>query len=360
MKSSLEVVFVHLGTKIPEHLSLNMKRLVKLFPDIPVTLVTDQEYSEREFSNLFSIWRYYPDSNLDVLNAGRDTSYRSGFWRTSIERFFAISQFHQDRAGVKLLHIESDVLLLPNFPWSELGNLETLSWNPYNHQLDVAGLVFLPSLEQTENLVQAILREFRLNNSLNDMEILKRISSSQSPSSTYLPFNPASGVEKRVDSWTFSGVFDGACIGVWLTGQDPRNHFGTVIYHDNELVVSDKTVVNPAEYSYKMDTTGNIFMVNFAGDEIPLYNLHIHSKNAKLFGNNWKKELKRLVLLSSSEDVFSEIRIYVLWSLLKTVRTPQSFLRLILTQKKLYKFLLRFKSKHYLLYQKLRQRLNGL
>lgn len=360
MERPLEVVFVHLGTRIPEHLLLNMKRFIKLFPEIPVTLVTDQEYSEREFSKLLNIWRYSPDSNLDVLNAGRDISYRFGFWRTSIERFFAISKFHRERAGIMLLHVESDVLILPNFPWSELCSLETLSWNPYNSELDVAGLVLLPSWQHTENLVQAISREFVLDNTLNDMEILKRISSSQSPSNTYLRFSPAFEVEKEAEPATFPGVFDGACIGVWLTGQDPRNHFGTVIYHDNTLVERDGTVVNPAEYSYKTDTLGNIAMVNFAGVEIPLYNLHIHSKNVKLFGDNWKKELDRLILLSSNKNVLSEFKIDVLWSLLKTVRTPKSFFRLILTQKSFYNLLLGFKSNHYSLYQRLRQGFRGL
>ncbi len=343
MKPGIEAVFVHLGEKVPKYLILNIKRFIQLFPEIQVTLILDHHFPKLDLPQSLNIWIYESDSSLDLLDTGRDISYRSGFWRFSLERFFALSKYHSERTRVKLVHIESDVLLLPNFPWDKIGNLEVPAWNPYNDNLDVAGIVYLPTSLVTGQLSDMIWTTIKSNSSITDMQALKQISKAQNPKNRYLPFNPDRDSSKQLG---FDGIFDGACIGVWLTGQDPRNHFGSTIIHDLDLVERDHTVVDPSRFRYRVTPEGNVLVRGELGAEVPIFNLHIHSKNENLFSDNWKRELERFVILSDSKKIISEFNIRIFMELVAEARSPASVAKLVFTQKQMYKLLIYFKTKN--------------
>jgi len=341
MKPGIEVVFVHLGNKVPKYLILNIERFIQLFPEIQVTLILDHHFPKLDLPQSLNTWIYESNSTLDLLDSGRDISYRSGFWRFSLERFFALSKYHSERVRVKLIHIESDVLLLPNFPWDKIENLEEPAWNPYNENLDVAGVVYLPTWHVTNHLSDMIFAAIKSNSSVTDMQALNQISKAQIPRNRYLPFNPDLDPSNHLG---FDGIFDGACIGVWLTGQDPRNHFGSTIIHDIDLVERDHTVIDPSRFRYRVTPVGDVLVQGELGAEVPIFNLHIHSKNEKLFSNNWKQELERLIKLSESKKIISEFNFRIFLELVAEVRSPASLAKLVFTQKQMYKLLIYFKT----------------
>lgn len=348
MKPTIEAVFVHLGDRVPKYLVLNIERFIQLFPEIQVTLILDHHIPKLDLPRTLNIWIYESNSSLDLLDSGRDISYRSGFWRFSLERFFALSKYHSERIQMKIVHIESDVLLLPNFPWDKIEKLEEPAWNPYNENLDVAGVVYLPTGHVTNQLSDMIFAAIKSDTSITDMQALKQISKVQNPRNGYLPFSPDPDSSNQ---FGFDGIFDGACIGVWLTGQDPRNHFGSTIIHDINLVERDRTVINPSRFRYRVTPKGNVLVRGESGREVPIFNLHIHSKNEKLFSNNWKRELERFVILSDSKKIISVFNFRILMKLVAEVRTPTSLAKLFFTQKHMYKLLIYFKTKNPRMYR---------
>ena len=76
----------------------------------------------------------------------------------------------------------------------------------------------------------------------------------------------------------YNGIFDSAPIGMWLLGQDPRNHLGRIIRF-KELAES---YIQPqsTKYTFNLDAQT---LVTSTGTQI--FNLHVHSKEISYFNS---------------------------------------------------------------------------
>ena len=115
----MRLVLVHLGAAQAEHLWLNMKSILKRFPKIEITFISDRYHQQLPVDSRVSFFQYQrTEVDRTILtNLEHDSKFRSGFWHFTIERFLALEQYHQRFPWSKVLHIESDILLLPNFPF---------------------------------------------------------------------------------------------------------------------------------------------------------------------------------------------------------------------------------------------------
>lgn len=352
------LVFVHLGKKLPDHLLLNLERHVSLFPYVETTLITNSIIKKNSVPNSIKLWNYEKSSDSDFLNSNREINFRSGFWRYSLERFFALVHYHEQFPSKRILHIESDILLMPNFPWNKLSQLDSLTWNCYNDSLDVGALVLLPSLNHSQFLRDGILNQLALDPSINDMQALKRISTSKDFKVEYFPYSlDQDDPERNSKLDDFKGVFDGAPVGMWLVGQDPNNNFGKIVYHNSLLNQINQTYMNPVDYQYFMDHEGNLLLKDYSGKVLNLYNLHVHSKNLRIFGPNWRMELDRLVGKSSVSEPFSEFDLRSFLRLLSANFRPIDLCRFVLSHPKTYFLLLYFKGRLPSIYNKLKKML---
>ena len=79
----------------------------------------------------------------------------------------------------------------------------------------------------------------------------------------------------------FNGYFDGADIGIFLYGIDPRNERGKKVMR--RTIAGN--FLNVREIKFKWSESRNFPNVisEFHGLELPLYSIHIHSKNLVLF-----------------------------------------------------------------------------
>jgi hypothetical protein len=250
-----------------------------------------------------------------VFNA-HDQNFRRGFWRFSLERLFALEEFHRKNPGLRILHIESDVLLLPNFPWKELEMVDQILWNNYNVDRDVSALHYFPSYNLHRVFLDDVQIELKRNPKHTDMTVLAAVrdlhksiyslfpSLSQSQMQLRSPLNssPELLIAKISETRFFNGgIFDGAPFGMWLAGHDPRNNYGKALIHDSSPLSSGDSVIDPRNVGYEMDVEGNVFIKPLRGGEkLSLWNLHIHSKSLKLFSDNWTHELRRLVNLTEN------------------------------------------------------------
>lgn len=311
-------VFVHLGKSPVKHLWLNLQRHLKLFPDIEPFVVLDELVHLKQLPTGVKHYVFRRENaflNEDSFNA-HDQRFRRGFWRFSLERLFALEEFHREYPDFRILHIESDVLLLPNFPWKQLELVDQVLWNNYNVDRDVSALLFIPSYDLHCKFLDDIQHELKRDPKHTDMTVLAAVrdsyesnyslfpslSRSQMELKSVLNSSPEQLIAKISDTEFFKGgIFDGAPIGMWLAGHDPRNNYGRALIHDPSPLSSGDSIIDPRNVEYEMDAEGNVFLKSAQGGEkLALWNLHIHSKSLKLFSENWIHELGRLVSLTEN------------------------------------------------------------
>ncbi len=301
--------FVHLGGPPPKHLLLNLNKTNRLFPNIFLYLITDHpEYFTIIHPDIV-LFKYTRSENHKITFNKLDDKFRSGFWILTIERLFALEQFHNSNPNLKILHIESDVILSPNFPWHKFFEFEKLAWGLYNQNHDVAALLFTPNQSETNFLLKEIELILLNDNQVTDMtalSIVRRNNPSRiavlpsltQPKSTLTNINssitPSEELLASNMTQHFSGVFDNLALGVWVAGFDPRNSFGFTIVRTQELFITGDSYLDPNNSKIKINSEGRIF-ITADNLETELFSLHVHSKNVKLFSVNWQIELEKLL-----------------------------------------------------------------
>jgi hypothetical protein len=287
-------VYVHLGSSIPQHLKLNLIRHKKLFPEQELVLITshNQFFELPTYVEIFQV----DSDNLEVklftaMSTKLDFSFRSGFWKYTLQRFFAINEFHKRFPNRSLTHIESDVLLLPNFPWSKMASLDKLAWIKVSSELDVAAIVHSPNSAHTALLADQISQLAYSNPGINDMVALHQSALSLRSNHYYLPSltvenssqHSSTGQSEEENLKFFEGVFDPLNYGLWYFGQDPKNSFGI-----------RKRYVGDSSHDLNPNNSGLRIQNGILTDQFGtiIFSLHVHSKYLPLFGDNWESALK--------------------------------------------------------------------
>lgn len=326
----LKVVLVHIGDAPAVHLWENLRSLLSRFPNNEFVLVSDREHSQAPKNSRLTFFQYYRDQEAQNTLEGlaHDSKFRSGFWQLTLERFFALEKYHAFNPGTKIIHIESDILLLPNFPFEAFDKLPKLAWQRVDDTRDIASILVLPSFHETAWLINEMLKWLSDNNSLTDMTLLNSIRVANPKRIDVLPsfsieldaelpwngeLNGKLALELSSDEGFFNGIFDPAAFGMWLGGSDPRNYYGRQILFDTSEILSGGTYVNPARFKYVFNNQGQLFCIG-EHSQTRIWSLHIHSKDLRLLGGNWQERLSQLVELS---DLGQKITEFQFRSLLK-------------------------------------------
>lgn len=302
------LVFVHLNTKVPKYAWVNMTRTLREFPSLRVVLISNLEVNLEKAEDLGLVARAYKaDLELIDLLANRtlNAEFRNGFWETSILRLFAYLEYVEANDS-PAIHVESDILLMNDFPWEKLSLLKKLAWLQFNGERDVAALITCPNSIEAKWLNINLRKEIKLNRTCTDMTLLSEISKKNKDKVDLLPIAPKSAsrlfhsdstTEARVaNSALYSelgGIFDGAALGMWLYGQDARNNFGLLKRHVN--LVESYIDTSNLQVVYK---GGDLFYVE-DNHAHKIFNLHLHSKIEMDFGKLEKLRLRFNTKLAS-------------------------------------------------------------
>ncbi len=281
----MKIVFVHLGPGPAPHLWRNIRRFCDLFPtQQPTVILSDIRHKKYIDSNKIGLHLYQTSSETEsqLSKLSSNVKFRSGFWRYSIERFYAIRDFHKLDPATPILHFESDVLPLPNFPFEKFLSIKNLAWENFSASHDVSAILYSNSYEDSKWLVEEINHELSGNADLTDMTALSEISGSNCERVEILPTNPISSEPNR-----FGGIFDAAAIGMWLNGRDPRNHLGFV----KRFLPLPESSVDASKHRYKSTLNGTLFLINDKEAGLTIFNLHVHSKRRGLMGKHWSSVL---------------------------------------------------------------------
>ena len=331
------LLFVHLGTKPPEYLFGNILRTQELFPEKKIVLLTDyHEAVEWAIENNIEIFHYTPDESFNqIFTLGKfDKNFREGYWRHTIERLFAIHSYHKFYPNSRLLHIESDVMIMPNFPFDVFMQTRNVFWLRYGPRADIAALMYFPTGAETAKFYSDLLGQFQKFPG-SDMQVLWALR--ESFPKTYFTFpiirnEIVNTLNSKIHNVSleqienlnsdFSGIFDAFGIGVWLFGFDPRNRYGFTKVHTREVVDSGDIYIDASKLNLVFNEHGELYAKTCRNELIPIYNLHVHSKNSRLLSPSWIPELAKFIELNENESKFISFQPKILLQLIVgTLRT---------------------------------------
>ena len=304
-QEGISIAFVYLGKYPPKYVWLNLVRTRDLFPMHKTVFITDNKLALRKARRLrITAFEYQGSERMPSVT--HDPKFRSGFWHLSLERMFALAEWHESTGAGGVMHVEADVLLLGNFPFARLSKMSKLAWTQVNATHDCAALLYSASSVQTNWLKNEIRLALEENPSHTDMTALSCIANANRDEVETLPtwqneWGVRESEDNRISCSTEieNGIFDAATIGMWLTGRDPRNDWGWTRLH----VPTPEHYVKPEELSFRLTEGGLI--ASRDGHSANVFNLHVHSKSTHLFRTRSNDELARLVSRSEEPSIVS-------------------------------------------------------
>jgi hypothetical protein len=290
MNNNINIVLVSVGN-FQEYILDNIHQLIRLGHE-NIWVLTNSRFFERfsEYTckiKLIAIellddsFRFYENSKLDKR-------FREGFWTLTSLRFFYIYEFMRVYNISNVIHLENDVLIYYHCDTIIERFDKTYVYLPFDtYSRNIASIMFIPSA----SVFKSVLDHYDFNT--NDMENFSNIMkvtglirnlpifigndlfvNSYSTSSDEYSF-VTSNFER------FGGfIFDAAAIGQYLGGVDPRNISG-----DSTGFVNETCIIKYNTYSFVWKLIDDIkrpFII-IDGNKIPIFNLHIHSKNLLRF-----------------------------------------------------------------------------
>jgi hypothetical protein len=148
----------------------------------------------------------------------------------------------------------------------------------------------------------------------------------ESPNSQLINTDASEEFSKRasIQFGKFQGIFDAAPIGMWLTGQDPRNHRGRILRYKP----IPESYVDPTRLKGRLELKEENLMYD---GNTPIYDLHIHSKARNLFSPQANKALRRLIRGSRDGEMETQFSPSAYFALMKgfASRRIKKFLRLL-------------------------------
>lgn len=272
----MKIVLAQYGVKADALLYKNLRYLEETFPWIPRVVLTDE--SRHINPKKMHGAEIYVEDKID-LKALRDKishplNFRHGFWFNTIARFWLISSYHTSFPDQSILHIETDVLLMPTFPFEMLNGSDfDCIFTDVSDRISSAAVLYSRNATISKKITEH-LRIGILNNSKStDMSLLAQYK--EAAGSRLGKFKNGSGLSP-INGETFREfpIVDPATWGMFYLGRDPRNHRGKRILYE---AVSDHQI--RAE-NLKMLVTKSGIEIENQGE---LVSFHIHSKDKRYF-----------------------------------------------------------------------------
>jgi len=314
----VQIVYVHLNSRIPIHLFMNLRRTRALFPSENITLISNVNQIVPKGINLELFAK--DDQWYEVENRlGHPKNFRNNFWMTSLGRFMALAEY-QNRINDSILHIESDVIISQDFPVSIFENkVSQISFPVLSNERGIASILFLPDKMSSNELLRELQASSLNDPFTSDMLILGNMFRKSSPVSP-LPIGP-NGVEnyrsflpnQLLERWEkeikkFGGVFDGWDIGGFFFGTDPRNARGRSYLQRD--VPSEFSEIR--KWNIKYSKNRDFIDLENNNERIPIFCLHVTSKQLSLFKVNLpRKRIIKLLRVRTSEYSKFYFRIFV-------------------------------------------------
>lgn len=327
----MPIVLVYLGNRLPVYAMLNLRYLLRTFPEHPVWLVTDNgkaaAIARFVGAKVFRCRSVHEAWESVRLRLPQRMDFRRGFWFLSFARFYALCEFMDVVDPGEILHVEADVWLEPDFPFHLVPGADAEVAFPLESEHGgVASTLWIRDAEAAGRLVRQAEAWASTGEVTSDMNFLAKLWSEGSMRVRILPSAPSG------DAWLTqpaspataeamsghamdTGLFDGMAWGMDLLGEDPRNHWGVLrLFREHE-----QGAVRTGHAELSLDAYGHLEISNAAADRrVRIHSLHVHSKDVWMFlFPRWRLR-RRLALRATGKDHsrwLPHVTIRVLWSL---------------------------------------------
>jgi len=319
----VNIALVYVGARAPKYFWKNLSYITKTFPDHQVVFITDQSSDIKKSKKLgFNAWQSTSvhDSWAKIRqHMDHPLDFRQGFWFLTIARLVALAEFMNENPDVPLIHVEGDVWLSPQFPLIEFKKvIKNFAFPLESPNVGVASTLFIRNAAAAKDLLSFAEKYLSENPSGTDMKILGQLALSHPEQCLILPTSTPwtelkNNQQREMDRRFFEnidifrGLFDGVQWGAYMLGEDPRNHRG-IRYVFNRAIPRE---VRPWEYSLSLTSSG-LPAVTVDSQVIPLFSLHVHTKNPKLFSDKRMSNAWRRRLIQEKNGLRKEIVVKVL------------------------------------------------
>jgi hypothetical protein len=281
------LVWVELGRKPATYLINNLKLHIEMFPNTKKFLIINRKYSESVrdlevemvfIEDLPSRAEIHDFQNQNKVWSGLQKNY----WTNTTARFFALNSFMKDRNVKKLIHLESDCVLLSHVGINQF--FESEGWGMrVAKQFKKYGCASVLLINQQSEL-EKFLDFTRLNweiEGYTDMNALGDFVDESDGTSFLYSGNPIEPLNRE--------VFDGVSIGRYFLGSDARNSRWPFsargkVDHASEAFDPSRYVISICEKQINLSHDGQV---------LHLQNIHVHSKRIP---NSFSKLLKIIEL----------------------------------------------------------------
>jgi hypothetical protein len=308
------IVYVHLGNTLPIYWYDSVKQSRLFNKSCPIYLIANKsalnkrhplsyKFSENsvtlvEIESLTKSKKHEEFINITAL----DKKWRDGFWFYASERFFVLDDFAQQFGVTDIIHLEND-----NMVYVDFTHLMPLFKKYYpgiggifaSDERCIPGLIYFADKKITHELISLFNKlackgiddmhtigrfyhEKSYDGAINMLPVImpEYISSYGLKTATgkipVKPYQYSSHIEE------FNSIFDGAAIGIYMGGYDPRNNkLGPGSIHPH-------TVFNASLLKFEWHTDREerkIPFAIFAGKAYRINNIHVHCKNLKPFAS---------------------------------------------------------------------------
>ena len=303
----MKVVYVYIGeSKLPAYVLNNLSNTKSRFPEIDMVFISDNTKSLQKVSDLgISVWRCknQASTNSEAMNSmDHPMDFRSGFWFSTLARFFAIEEFMESNSENEILQIEADVWLSKNFPFNRfIGLSEELAYPMESVDRGAASVLYVGSIDAIKRFNSYCKNALKESPNSTDMTLLgeyladnpdRVLALPTAPDeSSFKDFTPQDLAIRSSSSYThFQGVFDPLTYGMHLFGIDAKNNRGVLkLYSDTPIHILDIRKLD-------FETLEGEVIGKYRNQRFNIYNLHIHSKNMRIFRNaSSQQEMNKLI-----------------------------------------------------------------
>lgn len=296
------IILVHIGDIFYDYINDNIENLLSFKNENIHLLINKINYDKiKRFENdikIYFIEDLEKDNNYRIFsdNTSLDKNFRNGFWKSCSERFYLLNIYINKYDLENVFHLENDVLTYFNMEeyLSIFENKYKIGIIMDNDDRCIPSFLYIKNKNFSNEMIK-----FFINNNLykkNDMESLANFyihNKSICDSLPIIPYNYKNLINLKQETSKFencysnnydifNSIFDGASIGQYLGGVDPRNIEG-----DTTGFINETTIFNSSNLEYRFEYDEkyqrNIPFAYYNNQRIKINNLHIHCKNLKKF-----------------------------------------------------------------------------
>ena len=272
MITKKEVILISTGV-FQSYMKTNVDQLLKF--DFNIHAIIDRDFfdSMEEYKTRITL---VDSSRLQTdfdSKSMLDKQFRGGFWNNASKRLFILNEYMKQQGIRNVIHLENDVLLYSDMNY-DLDEKIYITMDAQDRC--IPGIVYIPNHELFDQLIN------EYDYSKNDMENLAIFYHRHRDIVNTFPIidNSVQPSIYNKEFERFNSIFDGAAMGQYIGGVDPRNIPG-----DTTGFVNETCVIKYNKYQFKWLKNGGHYVPHILinNNWIRVNNLHIHSKRLEEF-----------------------------------------------------------------------------